>query len=146
MGDGPPRWGAAVISESLVADQRAIVVCSCEGTMPLDTEALGHGCRGGRLVTGHHFCGAERERFRELVAAGAPITGGCTQEAPLFREIATEGDGDVSFVNLRENAGWSIDAANTGPKMAALAAACAEPTPAEAFVTLESEGVILVYG
>jgi ferredoxin len=50
------------------------------------------------------------------------------------------------LVNLRENAGWSADAASAGPKMAALAAAAAEPTPDPSFVRLESEGVILVYG
>jgi ferredoxin len=129
-----------------MADQRALVVCSCEGTMPLDSEALRHGCRGGQLVTGRHFCGAERERFAALVAAGAPVTMGCTQEAPLLREIAQQGDHNVTFVNLRESAGWSSDAAKAGPKMAALAAAAAEPAPEASFVTLESKGVILVYG
>jgi Fe-S-cluster-containing hydrogenase component 2 len=129
-----------------MADQRAIVVCSCEDTMPLDSEALRHGCRGGHLVTGRHFCGAERDRFGELVATGAPITMGCTQETALFREIAAQGDSDVTFVNLRENAGWSTDTSRAGPKMAALAAAAAERVPAVSFVTLESEGGTLVYG
>jgi ferredoxin len=129
-----------------MADRRAVVVCSCEGTMPLDGEVLRHACQGGQLVTGQHFCGAERERFAALVAAGAPITMGCTQEAPLFREIAKEGAANVTFVNLRENAGWSSDAGNAGPKMAALAAAAAEPSPEASFVTLQSEGAILVYG
>jgi ferredoxin len=129
-----------------MADQRAIVVCSCEDTLPIDAPALRHGCRGAHLVTGRQFCRAELERFRELVAAGAPITMGCTQEEPLFREIAAQSDSDVTFVNLRENAGWSADASSAGPKMAALAAAAAEPTPDASFVKLESEGVILVYG
>jgi ferredoxin len=129
-----------------MGDQRAVVVCSCEGTMPLDSEALRHGCRGGQLVTGRHFCGAERERFAALVAAGGPVTMGCTQEAPLLREIAAERESNVTFVNLRESAGWSRDAANAGPKMAALAAAAAEPAPEASFVPLASEGVILVYG
>jgi ferredoxin len=129
-----------------MADQRAILLCSCEDTMPLDAQALRHGCRGARLVTGHQFCRAGLERFREFVATGAPITMGCTQEAPLFREIAAESGGDVTFVNLRENAGWSADAASAGPKMAALVAAAAEPMPDLPFVNLKSEGVILVYG
>ncbi len=50
------------------------------------------------------------------------------------------------FANIRETAGWSKDAGAAGPKMAALVAAAAEPMPATAFVTLNSEGVILVYG
>ena len=129
-----------------MADQGAIVVCSCEDTVPLDGDAIQHGCRGVRLISGRQFCRAELDRFRALVAGGAPITVGCTQEAPLFREIAAEGASDVTFVNLRENAGWSADALSAGPKMAALLAAAAEPTPRTSFVTLESEGVILVYG
>ena len=128
-----------------MVDPRSILVCSCEDTMPLDAGALHQGCSGARLVTGRQFCRAELERFRELVASGAPVTIGCTQEAPLFREAAG-GDADVSFVNLRETAGWSKEAANAGPKMAALAAAAAEPTPELSFVALSSDGVVLVYG
>ncbi len=112
--------------------------------MPLDASALHQGCRGGRVVTGRQFCRAELERFRELVATGAPVTIGCAQEAPLFREAA--GNADVSFANLRETAGWSKDAADAGPKMAALVAAAAEPAPDLSFVALKSDGVILVYG
>jgi ferredoxin len=114
--------------------------------MPLDVQALRHGCRGGHLVTGRQFCRAELDRFRELIAAGTPVTMGCTQEAPLFREIAAQSDSDVTFVNLRENAGWSTDASGAGPKMAALAAAAAEPTPDTSFIRLASEGIILIYG
>jgi ferredoxin len=129
-----------------MVDQRAILVCSCEDTMRLDAQALQQGCNDGRLVTGRQFCRAELESFRELVASGTPVTMGCTQEASLFREIADQSAGEVTLVNLRENAGWSADAASAGPKMAALAAAAAEPTPDPSFVRLESEGVILVYG
>jgi ferredoxin len=129
-----------------MADQRAILVCSCEDTVPLDAQALRLGCRGARLLIGRQFCRAELERFRELVASGTPITMGCTQEATLFRETAAEGAGGVTYVNLRENAGWSADASSAGPKMAALAAAAAEPMPDVPFVNIKSEGVILVYG
>jgi ferredoxin len=128
-----------------MADRRTILVCSCEDTMPLDAPALHKGCGGAHLVTGRQFCRAELGQFREVVAAGTPITMGCTQEAPLFRETAGD-EADISFVNLRETAGWSKDTANAGPKMAALVAAAAEPAPELSFVTLKSEGVILVYG
>ena len=57
------------------------------------------------------------------------LTVGCTQEAPLFSEVAGERAGAISFVNVRETAGWSTDAAKAGPKMAALLAAAAEPMP-----------------
>ena len=129
-----------------MADQRTIVACSCEDTMPLDAHALRVGCRSGRLVTGRQFCGAELGRFRELVASNMPITMGCTQEAPLFDATAGESRGNLKFVNLRERAGWSKDAADAGPKMAALAAAAAEEMPDVDFVSIKSEGVILIYG
>jgi ferredoxin len=129
-----------------MADQRTIVACSCEDTMPLDAHALRAGCRNGRLVTGRQFCGVELGRFRELVASNMPITMGCTQEAPLFDATAGESRGNLKFVNLRERAGWSKDATDAGPKMAALVAAAAEEMPGFDFVSIKSEGVILIYG
>src|SRR5262245_45173438 len=123
---------------------RQILICSCEDTMPLDSEAVRRGCRGSQLTRARQLCRAELEKFRQAAATGAPLTVGCTQEAPLFSDITSEGD--VRFANIRETAGWSADAARAGPKMAALLAAAAEPTPETAFVSLASEGVILIYG
>jgi ferredoxin len=126
--------------------QRTLLVCSCEDTMPLDAGALARGCRGIEVVSGRQLCRAELERFRTLAASGTPLTVGCTQEAPLFREVAADSGSELSFVNLRESAGWSTEGAKAGPKMAALAAAAAEPMPELSFVRLESAGVVLVYG
>src|SRR5476651_2368772 len=72
----------------------------------------------------------------------------CTQESPLFDEIAGEikSGAELTFVNIRETAGWSKDAKKAGPKMAALIAASAEPAPDFAFVPLTSDGVTLIYG
>src|SRR5215469_16254887 len=123
-----------------------ILVCSCEDTMPLDTGAVSRGCRNLDIVTGRQLCRAELDRFRALTGPGAPLTIGCTQEAPLFREVSEDSGADLRFVNLRESAGWSADAAKAGPKMAALVAAASEPMPAISFVQLESAGVVLVYG
>src|SRR5258706_1824239 len=125
-------------------DRRTIVVCSCEDTMPLDGASLQRGCGDAAIVSGRQLCRAELDRFKQLAASGAPLTIGCTQEAPLFLEAAGERVGDLAFVNLRESAGWSAEAAAAGPKMAALAAAAALAMPATPFVQLDSEGVILV--
>src|SRR3984893_8988257 len=127
-------------------DRRTLLICSCEDTMPLAAAAFERGCRGVDIVSGRQLCRAELERVRSLMVSGAPITIGCTQEAPLFREIAAESGNDVSFVNLRESAGWSAEAAKAGPKMAALAAAAVVPMPEVVLVQLESAGVVLVYG
>jgi ferredoxin len=112
--------------------------------MPLNADAVRRACRGSEVTMAHQLCRAELEKFRTAAAAGAPLTVGCTQEAPLFAEV---GEGaDLRTVNIRETAGWSRDAAQAGPKMAALLAAAPEPAPEIAFVNLTSEGVILIYG
>jgi len=131
-----------------VADHpREILICSCEDTMPLDAEAVRRGCRGSQVTTARQLCRAELDRFRKAAASGEPITVGCTQEAPLFSELEDDtGNADILYVNIRETAGWSADAAQAGPKMAALLAAAAEPRPAVPFVSLTSEGVVLIYG
>ncbi len=129
-----------------MADQRTILVCSCEGTMPLDGAALQRGCRGAEVRTANQLCRAEIERFRAAASGAGPVTVGCIQEAPLFAELAGDAAGRIAYANLRETAGWSADAGKAGPKMAALLAAAAEPMPDVAFVGLSSEGVTLVYG
>src|SRR3954468_14210746 len=121
-----------------------ILICSCEDTMPLDGAAVQRGCRGAELLTARQLCRAELEKFRAAAAGGEPLVVGCTQEAPLFSELA--GDTAVTYANIRETAGWSKDSGAAGPKMAALVAAAAEPMPATGFVALNSEGVVLVYG
>jgi ferredoxin len=128
--------------------KRTIFVCSCEKTMPLDVEALQRGLRGANVETANHLCRAELDRFRAALATGAPMTVGCTQEAPLFSEIASEtaSETPLAFANVRETAGWSKDAAAAGPKMAALLAMAAEPLPETPLLPLSSEGVVLVYG
>jgi ferredoxin len=123
-----------------------ILICSCEDTMPLDGAAVKRGCRGTQVSTAHQLCRAELEIFRTAAAGETPLIVGCTQEAPLFAEAAPAGGADITYVNIRETAGWSKDANAAGPKMAALLAAAAEPTPDIPFVSLASEGVILIYG
>ena len=127
---------------------RTLLVCSCEDTMPLDTAAIGRGCKGAQVKDARHLCRTEVETFRAELAAGAPITVACTQEAPLFSEIASEvaPAAEIAFANIREHAGWSKDAKLAGPKMAALLAAAALPMPEVPLVSLASNGVVLIYG
>src|SRR5437899_13001755 len=99
-----------------------ILICSCEDTMPLDGSAVGRGCRGAEVLTARQLCRAELEKFRAAAADGEPLIVGCTQEATLFSEVAGSA---VTYANIRETAGWSKDAHEAGPKMAALLAAAA---------------------
>src|SRR5665213_845684 len=127
---------------------RNILICSCEDSMPLNGEAVRKVCRGADVIEGRQLCRAELERFRKVAAGGEPMVVACTQEAPLFEEAAgaIKDSGAMTFVNIRETAGWSKDAKSAGPKMAALIAMAAEPASNTGFVPLNSEGVTLIYG
>ena len=81
-------------------------------------------------------CRERRRRSRRLHAGGAAVLRGRRRARPARS----------AFVNVRETAGWSTDAAEAGPKMAALIAAAAEPLPEIPYVSLKSEGVTLIYG
>jgi ferredoxin len=125
---------------------RKILVCSCERTIPLDADGVKRACRETTVVTADELCRAEVEKFRAAAAEDRPLLVGCTQEAPLFSELAQGSSAEVAFVNIRETAGWSKDARAAGPKIAALVAAAAEPVPEVPFVSFNSDGAILIYG
>ncbi len=105
---------------SAMADFSELLICSCEGTMPLDAEAIRRGCRG-EATTATQLCHAELDRFRAIAAKDTPLTVGCTQQASQFSEVAAK-SGRASL------------------------AAAAEPTPPVTSVQLESGGVVLVCG
>lgn len=127
---------------------RTIFVCSCERSMPSFAESVARGGRGDHITSGDQFCGVELDRVREALSGAEDITIACTQQAPLFREVAQSLGfaGQLDFVNIRETTGWSTQAAAAGPKAAALVAMAAEPVTAPETVTLTSNGVVLVYG
>ncbi len=131
---------------------RRVLVCNCESSMPLDETALTRACQAtgasGEVGLNNQLCRAQLGNFQQAILGDQPVLVACTQEAPLFREVVEEDNPQaiVSFVNIRENAGWSDDAKTATPKIAALLAAAAveaEPTP---LVALGSQGVCLVYG
>ncbi len=124
-----------------------VIVCSCEGTMPLDVAGLVKACKGVTVESATHLCRTGLDLFRSEARSGR-LTVACTQEEPLFREVAEEEKlgAALAFINIRENAGWSASAARATPKIAALLALAehtAEPSP---FVTFESQGVTVVLG
>lgn len=128
---------------------RTVLVCNCEKTMPLDGEALGRACgAAGPARIDQQLCRAQTDKFLRALADG-PLLVGCTQERPLFTEQAEDAgrpDSDIRFVNIRERAGWSDEAAAATPKIAALLAEAALALPPTPLVSLRSEGVALVYG
>ncbi|MEO3471927.1 4Fe-4S binding protein [Roseomonas sp. CAU 1739] len=127
-------------------DGRIALVCSCEDTMRLDERAIARGC-GAELRTAEQLCMAQLDRFMAALGTGRPLTVACTAQAPLFAQEAEQaGAATPTFVNIREQAGWSAEGRAAGPKMAALLAAAAEPMPPTPLVPLESRGVTLVLG
>jgi ferredoxin len=126
---------------------RRVLICSCDQTMPLDSDAIRRGCRK-EPTAATQLCGAELDRFRAIAAEDGPLTVACTQQAALFADIASERGraNSIQFANIRETAGWSSDASRAGPKMAALLAAAAEIATPAPMVELESGGVILICG
>lgn len=124
-----------------------LLICTCERSMPLDARAIGRACTG-HITQANQLCGDELALFKAALADGAPVTVACTQQARLFREVAEDlaSSSPLTFVNIRETGGWSKDATAAGPKAAALIAAAAEQMPLISPVTLESAGVVLIYG
>ncbi|MFC2969188.1 4Fe-4S binding protein [Acidimangrovimonas pyrenivorans] len=127
---------------------KRVFLCNCEGSMAVGRDGLGKALGDGDTVSFHrHLCRAEIGSFEEALAGDAPLCVACAQESPLFAEIAGEaGRADVTFVNIRETAGWTGDKASPVPKMAALIAAAQQPITPARLREIESDGLCLVIG
>ena len=116
--------------------------------MTLDAKGIAAGCgtQAGDVAT--QLCRAGLGAFEGALRGGSKLLVACTQEAPLFAEIADAKSpgADIVYVNIRENAGWSDEGRAASAKIAALLADAALPRPATGTVSLVSKGVCLVYG
>ena len=130
-----------------IAD-KTLHVCNCNKTMPLDAKALGTALKLGQpLVLREQMCQRELPAFAE--GAKGELIVACTQEAKLLGDVAEENKGAtaIRFVNIRESAGWSHEAAFATPKIAALLAAAALPDPPPVpRVVYKSSGQLLIVG
>lgn len=128
--------------------KRTILLCSCEDTMVLDGAPVAAGNKNAQVKTCRHLCRSELALFREMAGKVGALTVACTQEAPLFEEIAEDEalPATLTFVNVRETAGWSSEGTRAAPKMAALIAAATLSEPPPPAVSIASEGVTLIYG
>ena len=125
---------------------RRCLVCDCEGTMALDGAALARGLGSSvEPVVHHQLCRRQLAQVQDAATAGVELLIGCTQEAALFEKSLANGP-PVTFVNIRERAGWSAEGAQSGPKIAALLAEAALAIPAPQMLTLRSAGRCLVIG
>jgi hypothetical protein len=116
--------------------------------MTLDVKRLASKLGADEPFLHTDLCRSQVEAFKEAAATGESLLVCCTQEAPLFGELASgeNADSPLAFVNIRERAGWAEQGAKAGAKIAALIAEAALDFEPALSVTLKSEGVVLVYG
>ncbi len=118
--------------------------------MPLKAGFLGAALNES-LTLHSTLCRREANSFVQALAAGEDVLVACTQESRLFQEIAAQTAGaqgvSIRFVNIRETGGWSKDASQAGPKMAALLAVARLPEPEPVpTVSFDSAGRVLIIG
>ena len=123
--------------------------------MPLNPRSLGAALNES-LTLHSSLCRRESGDFVQALSKGEPLVVACTQEKRLFSELAQQTAGNSSasaayapirFVNIRETAGWSRDAAQASPKIAALLAAAHLPEPEPvSTVSYKSAGRLLIIG
>ena len=129
------------------------LICNCNQTMPLDPKALGRALDED-LTLHTTLCRRDAPAFQKATRHRDDLVVACTQEQRLFVELneQTEGAASVTerpihFVNIRETGGWSRDARQAMPKIAALIAAAQLPPAAPVgTVTYKSGGRCLVIG
>ncbi|MDP3138941.1 MAG: 4Fe-4S binding protein [Burkholderiaceae bacterium] len=125
------------------------LICDCNQTMPLQAKALG-AALGEELTLHTALCRREAGAYQKALQSGEEVLVACTQEKRLFGELGAQTEGAVSpvrFVNIRETGGWSAEAAQAGPKIAALLAMARLPEPEPvATVTYKSSGRVLIVG
>lgn len=126
-----------------------ILLCNCYKTLELEKAAQGVSDRLLAPVC-TELCRGELAVFEGAVNSGEPLLVACTQEAPLFLEIAEEADAAdlVHFTNIRETAGWTKKGTAATAKILALLEDAglqeqSQPTPVK---PIESDGLCLVYG
>ncbi len=96
------------------------------------------------------LCRREAASFQQAIQSGEDVVIACTQEKRLFTELAEQTVGassPIRFVNIREMGGWSKDAKQASPKIAALLAVAQLPEPEPvSTVTYKSAGRVLIIG
>ena len=124
------------------------LLCDCNQTQPLNPKALGQSLNES-LTLHTTLCRREAGAFVKALQGNEPLVVACTQEQRLFGELAQQsaeaagrsGWAPIQFVNIRETAGWSREAEQATPKIAALLAAARLPEPEPVPELLDPEPV-----
>ena len=127
---------------------KRVLICNCEGTLPLDSAALAGHMPGLKTPECHQLCIAQIDRFERELDDRSPLIVACTVQAPVFLDAASDHERapPLTFVNIREKAGWSREGDQAGAKIAALLAEAAFDPPQVTSVQMHSDGHVLVIG
>jgi len=128
---------------------RKVMLCNCEKSMSVDGEAIAKALGSDQTPVIHNnLCRMELQAFSNALDHNTPLLIACTQEAPLFTELAEERGSDtpLAFLNIRERAGWTESRDNVTAKMSALLAGTVLEPRAAGSRTIVSDGMCLVYG
>jgi len=133
----------------MALEDKTLRLCNCNNTIAIDAAALARALNSAAPITVHtELCRKEIERFTSALKDEECVVG-CTQEAPLFSELAAQSGAKAAlkFVNIREAAGWSAEGARATPKIAALLALADAPEPEPVpGITFNSGGHVLIIG
>ena len=134
----------------MTEQRNKLLLCNCNRTMPVDGKAIAAALDVPSVPhVSSELCRRHLAAFEGAVKTGEDVLVACTQEAPLFGELHAElkGSGTIKFVNIRETAGWSAEAAQATPKTAALLALADLPDPEPVpSVSYQSAGQLLIVG
>src|SRR2546423_8111743 len=116
----------------MTTERCKLLLCNCNRTMTVDGKAIAAALHLDAVPPVASELGRrDVSTFEAATKSGDAVLVACTQEAPLFTELhkTLNATGEIRFVNIRENAGWSEEGARAAPKMAALLALADLPEP-----------------
>ena len=67
-----------------------ILLCNCGKTMNVDGAAIGAALGHDALAVHTQLCRTDMAAYETALGGGGPLLVACTQEAPLFSEVAAE--------------------------------------------------------
>jgi len=128
-----------------------LLACNCENSFSIDANQL---ARDLNLDETPHIysnlCRSQLAEFEKEITSGEgkDLIVTCTQEAPLFQELASEAEAsnELTYVNIREQAGWSKHGNQSSAKIAALIAEASYEVEPTGLMPVTSNGNCIVYG
>jgi ferredoxin len=135
----------------LTAKTSRTFICSCNSTLALPelSAAFDKALASHDISRATQLCRRDITKINSALEGTEDILVACTQEAPLFSELATRKQtiAPIRFVNIREQAGWGQEGDFAQAKMAALLEmASREVIDPVASVSYVSRGRVLVIG